>query len=166
MRYFLIEREKTVAEIAENAYRNLPAAARAKAEAALIRANPELGTPDKVRPGALVRVPSGPGFRNLDDREVIDPVKAMADQVAGQLEALQAEVKHAYAASRKRRKAGVACLKTAGKELKKRPEDAARAAKLAKHLREADKKDREQRELGLEAIGHLRELAAAIRDDG
>ena len=57
-----LKSETDVSALADRLYANLTPAARKKAEAALIRANPHLATGKKLQPGLVVNLPDVPGL--------------------------------------------------------------------------------------------------------
>ena len=162
MRYLVLEKETSVAEIAGKAYRNLPTAERRKAEEALVKANPELKNMANVRAGALIRIPEGAATGNLDRRNVVDPVDHLIDGVGDQLKALENEMRAGFAAFDERMKEYPQLIKAAEKEAEGRPEVTETIAELTKHLK-ASKKDHEKnREMGLAALKSLQEVAATL----
>ena len=162
MRYLVLEREKSVEEIAGKAYRNLPAAERKKAEKALIKENPQLKNMANVRAGALIRVPEGPRAERLNRRNVVDPVADLADKVADQLESFEDELRRHFKAHAEEISDYSAIIKAAGKAEKEQPEMKEIAADLVKHLRASKKSDKQNRDRTLEAVKQLQKVAAAL----
>jgi len=152
MRYFVLERETTVAEIAGKAYRNLPAAERRKAEEALVRANPRLKDMARVKAGALIRIPDSTATERLDRRNVVDPVNHLADDVADQLDAFRDEFRASFSAWEKQAAEYPDLIKAAGKEAEERPELKTVSADLKKNLRAALKNNEKNHELGTDAL--------------
>lgn len=162
MRYFVLERESTVAEIAGKAYRNLPAAERRKAEEALVKANPRLKDMDKVKAGALIRIPESTSPERLDRRNVVDPVDHLADDVADQIDSFRDEFRASFAAWEKKVADYSDLIKAAGKQAEERPELKTVSAELQKNLRAALKDHEKNHELGTDALKRLSEVAAVL----
>jgi len=162
MKYFVLERETTVTEIAGKAYKNLPAAERRKAEEALVKANPRLKDMAKVKAGALIRIPESAAPERLDPRNVVDPVDHLADDVTERLKTFQDEFRASFAAWEKEVANYDDLIKAAGKQVEERPELKTVSAELKKNLRAAQKNNEKNRELGTDALKRLSEVAAAL----
>lgn len=162
MRYFVLERETTVAEIAGKAYRNLPAAERAKAEEALVKANPRLKDMARVKAGALIRIPDSTAPERLDRRNVVDPVDHLADDVADRIDSFRDEFRASFAAWEKEVADYSDLIKAAGKAAAETPELKTVSADLKKNLRAALKNNEKNHELGTDALKKLGEVAAAL----
>lgn len=162
MRYFVLERETTVAEIAGKAFKSLPAAERRKAEAALLKANPQLKDMAKVKSGTLVRIPESAAPESLDRRNVVDPVDHLADDVTDRLKSFQTEFRACFAAWEKQVADYPELIKAAGKQAEERPEIKSVSAELAKNLRAAMKNSEKNQEMGIDALKKLSEVAPQV----
>lgn len=65
--------EKSVGEIADKLFVRLTPRQREKAEAAILKANPQLAEIDRVREGAVLRVPDIPELRPKTNRSLDNP---------------------------------------------------------------------------------------------
>lgn len=79
--------EKNVAEIADKLYARLTPKQREKAEAALLKANPQLKDINKLRPGTILRLPDLPELRAKTNRSLDNPdaqiAKVVSEAVSG-----------------------------------------------------------------------------------
>jgi hypothetical protein len=80
--------EKTVADIADKMYLRLTPKQRKKAEAEILKANPQLNNLRAVPEGAIVRVPDLPELRPKTNRNLENPDTQIADAVSDALTAL------------------------------------------------------------------------------
>jgi hypothetical protein len=162
MRYLVLERETTVSEIAGKAYRDLPTAERRKAEEALVKANPKLKNMANLRAGALIRIPERADAPRLNRRNVVDPVDHLVDDVSERLDAFLDEFKDSFGAWKKQSKAYPELIKAAGKNTEEWPEIKTISAELKKHLRASEKSNDKNKEMGVDALKQLGEVAAAL----
>ena len=162
MRYFVLERETSVEEIAGKAYRNLPTAERRKAEEALVKANPRLTNMANLRSGALIRIPERADIGRLDRRNVVDPVDHLVDGVSNQLETFMDEFRDSFGAWQKQVKTYGDLVKAASKQAKEVPEIETVAKELSRHVRAAKKNNEKNEEMGMDALKKLGEVAAAL----
>ncbi len=77
--------EKTVADIADKMYVRLTPKQREKAEAEILKANPQLKDLRRVPEGAIVRVPDLPELRPKTNRSLENPDAQVADAIADSL---------------------------------------------------------------------------------
>lgn len=77
--------EKTVGEIADKVYASLTPKQRDKAEAALLKANPQLKDMPTLRAGAILRVPNLPELRVKTTRDLEHPAAQVAKTVTDAL---------------------------------------------------------------------------------
>ena len=162
MRYLVLERETTVSEIAGKAYRDLPTAERRKAEEELVKANPKLKNMANLRAGALIRIPERADAPRLDRRNVVDPVDHLVSDVSDRLEAFLDEFKAGFGAWEKQLKDYPKMIKAAEKHAEEWPEIKAVSADLNKHLKAAKKDNEKNKEMGIDALKKLGEVAAAL----
>jgi hypothetical protein len=96
-------KERNVRELAERVYGGSNAAALARAEKALVKANPQLATAEGFRAGAVISVPEVSGLAVRPDTTAPDPVNAVRatlaeaaaayrDELAKELETRAAEL--------------------------------------------------------------------------
>ncbi|HMB60595.1 MAG TPA: hypothetical protein VKN35_11845 [Xanthomonadales bacterium] len=163
MKYFLLGEEQSAREIADRVYRNLTPTQRARAEAALIRENPELNTSDGLLPGALIRIPTGSGHGQPDKGKLVDPVSGMVNSIVQQLKTLESEVKANITRHEKQLDAYPATLKEARGDLKDDAEAEALSERLMSHVKGKSKAIKEKKERGIKAIKTLRKSAGTIR---
>ena len=89
MRVTTLNNETSVAEIADRLYENLTPESRKVAEAALLKANPELAKSGALRPGAIIRVPDVPALKLKPARTEDDPVGQTREVLKGALNSYQ-----------------------------------------------------------------------------
>lgn len=128
----LQKNETSVSALAERIYPNLSDAARRKAEAALLKANPQLSKTGAFRPGVVVTLPDQPDLKPK-------PGLASADPVSEALNGLQTAVTAYHEALVKRLEGSIADMAAQEKLLKQKEVAAAikaspAAAQLAKSL--------------------------------
>ena len=163
MKYFLLGNEKSVAEIAGKAFRNLPADRRAEVEAMLLKANPELRSGRKLPPGTLIRIPNSAKTLEPDKRDVIDPIEDLKGNIIRQLKTLEAEVKRSHTKRRLEQKESVQLLNTAHRELQDLPGGERVAGTLKKYFKDSKKSDKEFKEMGLKALKRLKMTATSVK---
>ncbi|MCL4798490.1 MAG: hypothetical protein KJ025_02825 [Burkholderiales bacterium] len=78
MAYVVLKGERKIGDVVARAYGDLRAADAKRAEAALVRANPQLGNLREVRPGAVIVVPAVPGLRPAASADRADQPAAEA----------------------------------------------------------------------------------------
>lgn len=88
MRLVALNRETGLGELVNRFYPDLTAARRRTVEAAFLKANPSLGSPEGFKPGALVNVPAVSGLK-LATAAGKDPTEDMVGTVRGAVEAYQ-----------------------------------------------------------------------------
>jgi hypothetical protein len=93
-----LKTEKNLLEVVERIYGTLDAANQARAQTALLRANPHLEAEAALRPGAVVHVPDVSGLRPRPAAGRDDPAlslhKELETAVAGLREQLSARLEH------------------------------------------------------------------------
>ncbi len=87
MRIIAYRKESSVEAIADGVYADMTPAMRAKAVAALVRANPGLTLLNRVKPGTVLMVPKVPGLRVAPRRAPDDPAEAVAETLDERLKA-------------------------------------------------------------------------------
>ena len=162
MKYLLIRDEKSVQEVADKAYKKLTPAARKKAEADLVKANPELKSFRAVRKGSIVRIPDIREGGEKNTRNLKDPVEIFAGGVLDSLERLERGLETKFDDLKKHRKNTEATLKAANKELKQYPNGEETSKALSKHLSESKKLDDKNRKQTAEALQKLQKTVAAM----
>ena len=85
MNFVTIRSERTVGDIADTLYVRLTARQRAKTEAAILAANPQLSEAGSLREGAVLRVPELPELRAKVNPKLEQPVAQIADNLAATL---------------------------------------------------------------------------------
>jgi hypothetical protein len=163
MKYFLLGNEESVAEIAGRAFRNLPADRRAEVEAMILKANPQLGSGRKPRPGTLINIPDSAKSPATDKRDVIDPIEDLKRNVIRQLKALEAEVRRSHTRHRKHQKESAQLLHSARRDLQEHPQGEKIGGKLKKHFTVSEKSNNESKDIGLKALRNLRKTAGLLR---
>ena len=104
MRYLLLRNEESVRDVADKAYKGLSAKARKQAEAALLKANPELKTFESVRKGFIVRVPAVRNGGKKDRRNLIDPVEDIAHEMVENLKLFEISLTNKFTSLENRQK--------------------------------------------------------------
>jgi len=144
--------------ITEKAYKDLSATARKQAEAALLKANPELKTLRAARKGHIVRIPAIPEGGKPDRRGLVDPIEDIAIEMADNLKLFEKSLSKKFADLEGQQKNFVGTLKAANKELKTYPNGAEAAKTLTKHLAASKKSNDANKELSLDALKKLRKI--------
>lgn len=78
--------EANVSEVADKVYSRLTPRQREKAEAALLKANPQLGKVNKLKTGTILKVPDLPELRAKTNRKLENPEDQIAKGIATSLE--------------------------------------------------------------------------------
>jgi hypothetical protein len=81
-----LQNETTLRQVAERAFGTLDEKDRRSAEAALLKANPQLATRDAFRPGAVLRVPSVGDLAPTAAAAPDDPVSDVREAIGAALE--------------------------------------------------------------------------------
>ena len=162
MRFLLKGDEQSIAEIAGKAYKNLSTEDLVKAEAALLKENPELRTIAKIPPGTLIRIPANAGTLKPNQGKLVDPVEAMVGNVIRELKALEAEIKQSHAKHERRLKEYPENIKAARRALRDHPDGEAVTNRLVNHLRRARSSDGKNRELGLDALKKMHKTISTL----
>lgn len=158
--------EKSVGDIADKLYARLTPRQREKAEAALLKANPQLRTITSVRSGSLLRVPDLPELQaKLSRRRKSvgeSPDEQVADTLADALEAYATRHTERVKAEQQATKTQLALLKSATfkRALADQPE-LQKSAALAAEALDARAKDRGSRHKALEIA--LKEAKAGLK---
>jgi len=95
----LQKNETSVSALAERLYPNLSDAARKKAEAALIKANPHLSASDAFRPGVVVNIPAAPDLKPKAGAVGKDPVADLVGDLQDAVASYRANVTQRLEAS-------------------------------------------------------------------
>ena len=161
MRYLPIRRERTVRAIADRVYGDLTPEVRAKAEAALLKENPQLRRMRDLPAGSVVRVPPLEEAASAGRRSVKDPVGEIADDVADMLKAFDKQMTGRFSAAEATVKEQAALLRRKGlaQALKDDVEAVEIAAALKKDLGERAKTLKTRSRDGAKA---LKELQASL----
>ena len=157
--------EKTVTEIADKLFARLTPLQREKAEAAILKANPQLGKITKLRKGSILQVPNLPELRAKTNRSLENPDDQVAKNIAETLETFGKRMVQQTVTEQKSIKQQSALLKSAKlkKELARAPELQALANKAAATLRARSKTILEQQVRINESIGHaLKQLKESL----
>lgn len=85
MRVTAIRRETKLVDIADCLFGDLTPETRKIAEAALLKANPELAKPEALRPGVIIQVPEVAGLKRNPARSGEDPVGEARNILKGAL---------------------------------------------------------------------------------
>lgn len=78
--------EKTVAEITDKLFSRLTPRQREKAEAAILKANPRLGTISKLRKGSILRIPNLADLHAKTNRSLENPDAQIAKNITNALD--------------------------------------------------------------------------------
>lgn len=162
MRYLLLRNEESVRDVADKAYKGLTDKARNHAEAALLKANPELKRFKSVRKGFIVRIPTVRDDGEIDRRNIIDPVEEIADEMSEKLKLFENSLTRKFAELENRQKNIGETLKASNRDLKKYPNGDAVAKALKKHVVNSKKLNDKNKKLGLEALKKLQETATSF----
>jgi hypothetical protein len=162
MKYLLVRDEKSIQEVADRAYRNLSATERAKAEADLIKANPELKTFRSVDKGYIVRIPDVRDGGEKNDRNLTDPVEVIGDEILDNLKRYEKSLSEKFTDLERQQNTTAEILKAASKELKTQPNGEAAAKTLSKYLSDSKKLNDKKLKLGLEALDKLQKTVKAM----
>lgn len=162
MKFLLKGDEQSIAEIAGKAFTNLSAADRVKAEAALLKANPELRTIAKIPPGTLIRIPASARTFKPNKDKLVDPVEGMVGNVIRELKALETEIKKSQTKHERRLKEYPENLKAARRALKGHPDGEAITNRLAKHLNDSKSSDDKNMKRGLDALKRMRKTVSTL----
>lgn len=162
MRFLLLGDERSVKEVAANAFRGMSRAELAEASAALLKANPELRSISNLPPGSLIRVP--PKIKNprAGADEYVDPVEGMVKNVIRQLKALEAEINTNHEEHEEKVKKYPEKIREARKNLADHPEAEAVSNKLTEYLRKTRTSNKKNRERGIDAVRKMRESVSAL----
>ena len=153
--------EKTVGELADKLFVRLTPRQREKAEAALLRANPQLSDPKRLPEGTILRVPDLPELRAKTNRSLENPDDQIARQIADALGALDQRLAERHKLVQRDLKADAAVLKQPAlrKALSDEPALAALAGEVGKTL---GKRAEELAEQGKTVSVALREATRAL----
>ena len=80
--------EKTVAEITDKLFSRLTPRQREKAEASILKANPQLGNITKLRKGSILRIPDLPDLQAKTNRSLESPDAQIAKNITTALDIL------------------------------------------------------------------------------
>lgn len=105
--------EQTVAELATRLYTRLTPRQREKAEAALLRANPQLRELNQLPKGAILEVPALDGPRLRARSEALDPVDEIGDEVSAALKAFGQRLETRFEADQKSTQVALKLVKSA-----------------------------------------------------
>lgn len=89
MRVTTLREKSSLAEIADRLFAKLTPETTKLAEAALLKANPELAEPEALRPGAIIRVPEVPTVKLKSARAEDDPVGQTREMLKTALKSYQ-----------------------------------------------------------------------------
>ncbi|WP_444997864.1 hypothetical protein [Aliikangiella sp. IMCC44359] len=163
MNYFLFDKEKSLEDIVNTAYKGLTASARKDAEALLIKANPQLKKSIKnIRKGSIIRVPA---FRSKDKRNrkaSDDPIETVALDLSKKLRVFEDVLSDKFSEVDKKIKREAALLKSATKELKTKPNGEELAKSLSKHLKESKEINAKKKKVSLDALEVLQKIADSV----
>lgn len=162
MKFLLLGDERSVKEVAENAFRGMSRAELADTSAALLKANPELKSIADLPPGTLIRVPSKIKKPRTEKDEYVDPVEGMVKNVIKELKALEAEINSNHKDHEDALNKYPERIREARKNLADNPEAAAVSSKLMEHLRKTKASDKKNKERGLDAVRKMRESVSAL----
>lgn len=163
MNYFLFDKEKSLEDIVNTAYKGLTASARKEAEALLIKANPQLkASIKKIRKGSIIRVPA---FRSKDKRSrkvSDDPIETTALDLSKRLRAFEGVLNDKFSDVDDNIKREISLLKSATKELKTKPNGEALVKSLSKHLKESKELNAKKKKVSLDALEALQKIADSV----
>lgn len=162
MRYLLLRNEESVKDVTEKAYKGLTAKSRKKAEAALLKINPELKKFKSVRKGFIVRVPDILEGGKPDHRNVVDPVENIIDEISDNLNLFEKSFKKKLSENELKQKTILKNLKLASKELKTLPNGGAAEKTLKKHATDSIKNNDKNTKLAIDALKRLQKTAASF----
>lgn len=162
MKYLLVRDEKSIHDVADRAYKNLSAKAREKAEADLVKTNPELKTFKTVNKGFIVRIPEATDGGEKNSRNLVDPVEVFAAQMLVNLKRYDKSLPVKFTDLEQRQNKYAEILKAANKELKTLPNGEAAAKTLNKYLADSKKQNEKKLKLGLDALQKLQKTVATI----
>ncbi|NHN79654.1 hypothetical protein HA520_20635 [Azotobacter chroococcum] len=95
MRIMLFHGEQSIADLADNIYACLSPKTHAVAEAAMLKANPELKEIGSLKPGVILEVPRISGISFKADQSHADPVGQVGEALLQSLEAYHLQFKEA-----------------------------------------------------------------------
>lgn len=162
MKYLLLRNEESIEDVAKTAYKGLTAKSRTQAEAALLKANPELRNFKEVAKGFIVRVPAVRGGEKADRRNLVGPVDDIAHEMLKRLEAFEDSLPSKLSRMEDRHIRTLEKLKDANKELRKQPNSANVAKTLKDHVADSKKIAEKNRKLALKALAKLKGTLATI----
>jgi len=138
--------ERTISEIADKLYTRLTPRQREKAEAAILKANPQLRNIHSLRKGAILRVPDLPELRAKTNRNLENPEAHIANNLADSLERFSKRIAERFNSELKNTRVQSKLLKSATfrKEISKAPKIQALAGEATKALETRSKKLVEQ----------------------
>lgn len=105
--------EKSVGEIANKIYARLTPKQREKAEAALLKANPQLRNIKTLRKGSILRVPDLPDLRTKTVRTLENPDAQVAENVSEALDSYSKRLAEQFKSDNEATKTQIALLKSA-----------------------------------------------------
>lgn len=160
MKFLLVRNEKSISDIADNAYKNLSSEAKQQAELELLKANPELKTFKSVRKGFVVHIPELNDAPDKNTHNIVGPRDHLADELSKGLKLFDSSLNSKYTDFEAWEKDTSAKLKVADKELKTLSGGEAVAKQLKKHLADSKKYNETNKKLGLEALKKLQQTVA------
>lgn len=92
MRIMLFHGEQSITDLADNIYACLSSKTHAVAEAALLKANPELKEIGSLKPGAILKVPMISGISFKADRNHADPIEQVGAALIRSLESYRSQL--------------------------------------------------------------------------
>ena len=111
MRVTALHKETKLVDIADRLFDDLTPETRRIAEAALLKANPELAKPEALRPGAIIQVPKVAGLKGKSPRTEDDPVGQTRETLRKALESYHRLLAGGLDAERKELRTQTALLK-------------------------------------------------------
>jgi len=138
--------ERTISEIADKLYTRLTPRQRERAEAAILKANPQLGNLRTLRKGAILRVPDLPELRAKTNRNLENPQAHIAKNLAQSLERFSKHIAERFDTELKHTRVQSKLLKSAKfrKDISKVPSMQTLAGEATKALDTRSKKLAEQ----------------------
>jgi hypothetical protein len=162
MKYFLLRDEKSIAEIADKAYKGLSEKERASAETALLKANSNLKSLSKVRKGTIIHVPSISRADSFNKRSVVDPVAQITAFMADHLSKMERAVNDRYNAAEIHLKDTTGKMAELNSVVKGWPVGEENAAQLKKSIDSAQKNIEADKKERLEAVKQLQKAVELL----
>ncbi len=155
MKYLILNKEASIGDVTDNAYKGLTATEKKKAIITLLKANPELKLAKAIQKGFIVRVPAISEKAKHNHRNLTDPVEKVTHEMSENLKLFEKTLSKKFINADKRQKGFIKNLKSASSELKKIPNGAETAKILSKYIKESKQSNEKSMKLGIEALNKM-----------